>query len=246
MGDEQQQAEWHPHLGSLVRAGARGSWHPGGASGESRGGLLARRQPDGGTAGAGAAPGSPDPPSAQGSAARSSEGVGGARTLPRRGGAPAGRRVNPLWAVRAVGGGAEGVVRPRARWPDCPAVPRPASFPPTTWSYSRVYWEPDAGTHTRTRPVTPIPPFSTPPATPLPPLIFYSFLLRLPLFFFPSHVLLCCLFPRYPLEPNFPLADVPLTGAHCRCLHLAAVWCCLFSFLVPISLLSTCRVGCMP
>lgn len=81
VGDKQQEAEWRPHLGSLVQAGVRGALEA----------PTTQRLPCGGGAaglrgrsrrirGRGVSPAARDPPSAQGPASRSSEGVGRART----------------------------------------------------------------------------------------------------------------------------------------------------------------------
>ena len=81
VGDKQQEAEWRPHLGSLVQAGVRGALEapttqrlPCGGGAAGRGGRSRRIR------GRGVSPAARDPPSALGPASRSSEGVGRART----------------------------------------------------------------------------------------------------------------------------------------------------------------------
>lgn len=103
MGEEQQQAEWRPHLGSLVGAGARGF--------PRRPDVCSRRA--GTSAGRGLDTAARHAPSAQGPAARSSEGVCGAGTLPRLGGAGAwGGALTSSDGARGWGRGSPGGGRP--------------------------------------------------------------------------------------------------------------------------------------
>lgn len=255
VGDQQQQAEWHPHLGSLVRAGVRVSWHPGGASGD-RDSLIAaaprrRRR-------SGLAPGSRDPPSAQGPATGSSEGVVGAGTRSRRGGAGRRRGGALTRSGRCAGWRwGEGVARrpPGTKWPDCPAFPgvwrrsRPLQCPThhvlsarrgSTHTHTQTHTYTYTNTHARTH-------------MPSDPSLRSQHLL-LPAFRLCS--LSVCGPPLLPLPPtphplhllNAPPAHLPLRpGGLSLCPHLAGPLARPFLFfLAPTSLLFACRVGCMP
>lgn len=184
VGDEQQQAQWRPHLGSLVRGRAgvpaprrRPQGFPGRPDGRAatrrrrggRGGCSARIR------GRGVRPAVRDSPSARGPAARSSEGVGGAGTRPR-GEEPArrGRRVNPRGPARRAGvpgQGPGGLPVPQSavwRRPP-PALPCSHSHrQPARHRYRPPGPAPNTQVQKRGRPGTPNLLLSAPPSAPLP------------------------------------------------------------------------------
>lgn len=99
-------------------------------------------------------------------------------------------------------------------------------------------------------PVTRIPLFSPPPATLLPPLVFCFFLPCFPLFFsfrlWFSSSAASFLDPAAAFLISLLLNVLRLAGVHCLCVSAwLALWRSVFPFLVPISLPSTCSMGCV-
>lgn len=233
----------------------RGSWHPG---------LTAQRRPGGAaragasldslgaSAGHGVGPTARDPPSAQGPASRSSEGVGRTGTLPRRGGADGGAVHEPAPRSRArwgaAGGAGSGGRQARvqevgpSRSPQSGVVPAPFTAL-LTYLLAARHGNTHAQVQTHGRPVAPIPSLLAPPPASLPASNFLSFSCSWPVKATPVLLLFFCLSVSFSPSLQPLLSSLPPNRARARShtyrppSHPHPPVCSLISLLLTLSLL---------